>query len=151
MITGKCAPNHEGVLCYNCVEGFARIQSQGPCLPCKENAFLYIRMVVGLLVVIIYVLVEIKLNFRNSKTSPLGILLKQLISHFQQMRLISLLDMGWTKEILEYFTIQDNSSKVNGEPISGNNWHNFTLKSLARVHFFNFFDIFYFSHVNTKF
>ena len=56
--------------------------------------------------------------FKMNSRGHSGILIKQLINHFQQITIISFLDLGWTPEIKEYFSIQEYFSFASEEFVS---------------------------------
>ena len=74
-------------------------------------------MTAAFLGIYIYIIIQVKFTFRKTRSNS-GILMKQLINHLQQISMISLLDLGWTPDIKDYFSIQEYFSFASEELIS---------------------------------
>ena len=55
LVKGECLNNHEGALCYECTRGSARSRPRDICEPCSTNAFIYVKLVFGILFMLIYI------------------------------------------------------------------------------------------------
>ena len=117
-ITGKCANHHHGELCYTCDDGYARLRSRGLCELCSTSVMMYVKFAFALCCIYTYILIQIRITFKGSVKGFTGILMKQLLSHFQQIGMISLLDLGWTSEIKDYFALQEYFSFISEELVS---------------------------------
>jgi hypothetical protein len=78
---------------------------------------MYLKMSAAFLGIYIYIIIQVKFTFRKTRSHS-GILMKQLINHLQQIGMISLLDLGWTPDIKDYFSIQEYFSFASEELIS---------------------------------
>lgn len=114
-IQGRCAPNHQGPLCYNCVKGYARISSKETCRNCENNVWAYFKMSLSLLIILIYISLQIRYTVDIKSKYYIGIMMKQLITHFQQITIISLLNLGWTVDFKSLFNIQNYFSFISEE------------------------------------
>ena len=114
MIQGKCEENHEGPLCFNCKGGFVKISSSGLCQSCEENIFFYLKFVISFSLIIGYVIFQIRLVLKSSSSTS-GNLLKILLTHFQQISLISVLQLGWTPDFKAFFFFQSYLSLISDE------------------------------------
>jgi hypothetical protein len=54
----------------------------------------------------LYLIIQIRFLLSSSKTNYFGILLKQFLTHWQQISIISVLDFSWTPDFKSYFNIQ---------------------------------------------
>ena len=68
--------------------------------------------------IFLYIGFQVQYTFKSNKTSYSGILMKLLVNHFQQISMISLVDLGWTPDIKDYFSIQQYFSFISEEFIS---------------------------------
>ena len=114
---GRCLISHKGPLCYICEEKHARYYAKGTCESCKSNWNMYIKMAAAFLGIYIYIMLQVKFTFRKTRSTS-GIIMKQLINHLQQLSMISLLDLRWTDDIRNYFSIQEYFSFASEELVS---------------------------------
>lgn len=115
---GACAEFHSGIMCYTCERGYARISAKDVCKKCDRNLFLYFKIVIAIIIIFLYIAFQVNITFKANSSSNAGILLKQLVNHFQQVGMVSLVDLGWTPDIKSYFAIQEYFSFVSEEFIT---------------------------------
>jgi hypothetical protein len=97
-----------GPLCYQCNRGLARFRSNALCAPCDEQPLIYIKLVSSFLFFIAFILFQAKIFSKIDSGEPeLGICMKLLMSHFQTLGAITLIDLGWTVDFEFYFKFQD--------------------------------------------
>lgn len=115
MVQGKCLENYDGPLCFKCPNGFVKLSSKGLCQSCDNNPLFFIKMAIVVLFVIAYVFIQIRFMLKDIGAAYISILFKQIITHFQQISIISVLDLGWTPDFRSYFNFQSYFSFVSEE------------------------------------
>lgn len=108
--TGFCNEGYGGNLCSTCINGYAK--SSNFCVPCTNNAVLYVVLVVAIIVAIFVIVFTVrnalkvkeqnKLN--KSKTS---ILIKIFLNYVQLVSIVGSFQFQWPEEVKTMFTVQN--------------------------------------------
>ena len=105
---GVCKDGYWGNLCYYCRKGTARFKQRAPCEDCEKLAIIYIKMILALIFMMVYISIQAKIFSNVEQKEPhLAILSKLLLSHFQTMSMMDLIELGWTYDFSFYFSIKD--------------------------------------------
>ena len=95
-------------MCFQCELGYGKLSPKGYCQNCEEIKAISILKTIGiLLLVFLYICYTAKLykNMLFASNTEIKVLLKILISHFQQNALITSLNLNWSVEIQDFFGI----------------------------------------------
>ena len=108
VIQGVCEKGYWGNLCYNCESGLGRSQENGVCEPCSEMVWIYLKIVLGFIFIVLYTYTQASIYSKMDQMEiPTAVLLKQFINHFQILAMITLVNFNWGVNFEVYFSIQE--------------------------------------------
>jgi hypothetical protein len=117
--SNRCAAGYGGVLCQECLAGYARSGAAG-CSACPEPWRSWLALLgVGMLAVLLLAfLVRAALRSRGEPSRLEVIMLKVLMSHLQTVALAAEFDLRWPSWLAGLFAVSDASSSLSDAVLS---------------------------------
>ena len=86
----------------------ARTNDSSNCQKCQNMVWIYIKFVLGMIFILGYTYVQVKVYGQINKGDPsVAILLKLLLNHLQIIALVTLVPLGWTVNFNVFFSVQE--------------------------------------------